>query len=111
MGARGPQPGFKAARDAAKAAAAAAVEAAALAAKLETEQAKPAQVSTWTDDKARWPNPLQSGRRLNEMFGEDLRSYARRIGVRPVDVEFLAEERLRQNCALKLREIVESLTE
>ena len=56
-------------------------------------------------------DPLQRSRDIRSMFGDDLKAYAKQIGVRPRDIEELTEERLRQNCMLVVASLIEHLTE
>lgn len=48
---------------------------------------------------------------IDSLSGDELRSYARRIGISPRDCEHLTEDRLRQNCKAFLQHHFELLTE
>lgn len=47
---------------------------------------------------------LRRGNNVKEMSGQSLKDYARILGILPRDIDFLTEERLRQNCLLRLAE-------
>lgn len=44
---------------------------------------------------------------IDDMTGDDLKAYARSIGITQRDVDFLTEERLRQNCKARVYESME----
>lgn len=56
-------------------------------------------------------DPLQRSRDIRSMVGEELRSYARQIGVNGRDVTTLTDDRLRQNCMLVVNSRLEELME
>lgn len=56
-------------------------------------------------------DPLQRSRQIRTMPLAELRQYATQIGVRKRDVDELSEDRLRQNCELTVRSLVEAMTE
>lgn len=53
-------------------------------------------------------DPLQRSREIRTMGHEELRAYARQIGVRRRDIDELTEDRLRQNCMLTVAALVEA---
>ncbi len=53
-------------------------------------------------------DPLQRSREIRTMGHEELRAYARQIGVRRRDIDELTEVRLRQNCMLTVAALVEA---
>lgn len=56
-------------------------------------------------------DPLQRSREIATMDHDELRAYAKQIGVRPRDIEELSIDRLRQNCMLTVASLVEAYTE
>ena len=86
MGARGPQPAFRPAQQAAAAQA--------------EESAQPV-----------CKDPLQRAREIRTMEHPELRLYAKQIGIRQRDIDDLTVDRLRQNCALTVASLVEAYTE
>jgi hypothetical protein len=50
-------------------------------------------------------------RDIDSLAGEDLKAYARSIGIRERDVGYLTEDRLRQNCKAHVAHHIEFLTE
>jgi hypothetical protein len=88
VGSRGPTPGFKQARLAAQ-----------------QPQAAPADPAP-----VRQPvrfDPLRKGVRMHEMTRDELADYARGLGIVERDVIGLTDERLRQNCAIRLHDLIE----
>lgn len=59
------------------------------------QAAAPAQPELAPDDRTPWQS-----RNVDALAGDELRAYARRIGVQRRDCEGLTEDRLRQNCKL-----------
>lgn len=47
---------------------------------------------------------MRRGNNVREMAGDPLKDYARTLGITARDIDFLTEERLRQNCLLRLAE-------
>lgn len=56
-------------------------------------------------------DPLQRSREIASMDHDELRAYAKQIGVRQRDIEELSIDRLRQNCMLTVASLVEAYTE
>jgi hypothetical protein len=54
-------------------------------------------------------DPLQPNRRVEDMGEKELRAYAVQIGLYPGDAQRLEVERLRQNCLIRLHEVIEEL--
>lgn len=54
-------------------------------------------------------DPLQRHRNMESMSEPELRSYALQVGVSRRDAECLPPDRLRQNCALTLYQLIEDL--
>lgn len=52
---------------------------------------------------------LQRGRNIDTMPEAELRRYARQLGITQRDAEGLTIERLRQNCAAQLYELIDAL--
>lgn len=48
-------------------------------------------------------------RSVNDMAGDELKAYARKIGVTERDVQGLSEMRLRQNCLVMVHEVLDSI--
>ncbi len=61
------------------------------------------------DDSSSW-KPLGSVD-VNSLSGEALKAYAKRACIRPADIEFLTEDRLRQNIKIAIANHFELLTE
>lgn len=56
-------------------------------------------------------DPLQRSRQIRTMPLAELRQYAKQVGVRQRDIDELSEDRLRQNCELTVRSLLEAMTE
>lgn len=56
-------------------------------------------------------DPLQRSRQIATMPHDELRDYARQIGVRQRDIDDLSLDRLRQNCMLTVARLVEAYME
>lgn len=54
-------------------------------------------------------DPLQRHRNMASMSEGELRAYALQVGVSRRDAESLSPDRLRQNCALTLYQLIEDL--
>lgn len=63
-----------------------------------------------TDDASQDRRPLESVD-VNSLEGEALRRYAKRAGIRQADIDFLSDDRLRQNIKLAIANHFELLTE
>lgn len=123
MGARGPKPGFKRAAQAAALALAQAASAqasqpvapaAVVAAPSKPPEPPPPpaeQPVLPTQERRVLRDPLQRAREIKTMQGDELRDYARLVGVQERDVTGLSEDRLRQNCMLLINAQIEALTE
>ena len=48
-------------------------------------------------------------RSVSDMAGDELKAYARKIGVTERDVQGLSEMRLRQNCMVMVHEVLDSI--
>lgn len=59
------------------------------------------------------PAPSGAGfavsRSVNDMTGDDLKAYARKVGIAERDVQGLSEMRLRQNCLAMVHEVLDSI--
>ena len=64
---------------------------------------------TYERTEAEKRNPLQSHRRIDDMLEEELRTYARQLGITQRDATGLAIDRLRQNCKARLFDLIEDL--
>ena len=71
----------------------------------------PVQSITQPAMVVRHHDPLQRSRDIATMPHDELRTYAKQIGVRARDIEDLTETRLRQNCMLTVTALVEAYTE
>jgi hypothetical protein len=89
----GPKPGFK--RDS--------IPAAAATVDTATEPAP-------LHDGAR-PNAFRTGVNIDALVGDELRRYARQIGLTERDASGLSEERLRMNCKARLHDMIETFLE
>lgn len=56
-------------------------------------------------------DPLQRSRDIGRMDHDELRAYAKQIGVPQRDIEHLTLDRLRQNCALTVASLIEAYME
>ena len=73
--------------------------------------ARPAQPIEQPAMVVRHHDPLQRSRDIATMPHDELRTYAKQIGIRARDIEDLTETRLRQNCMLTVTALVEAYTE
>ena len=55
-------------------------------------------------------DPLQRSREIRTMGQDELRAYAKQVGVRQRDIDELTQDRLRQNCMLTVAALVEAYT-
>lgn len=67
--------------------------------------AQPVPAQPAPDDRTPWQS-----RNVDALAGDELRAYARRIGVQRRDCEGLTEDRLRQNCKLFIANYFEMLS-
>lgn len=105
MGTRGPKPGFKRAQQLLVASTAlAAVSAAAVPADTQAAQ-EPAPAAQVVHK-----DPLQRSRDIKTMEPDELKAYAKQIGVRQRDIEELSIDRLRQNCMLTVASLIAAYT-
>lgn len=70
--------------------------------------AKPAKDAP-PEERKRPFDPLRSGVRIEDLSGQELKDYAKGLYVPAHVIEALTEDRLRGECLLKLREILDSL--
>ena len=63
----------------------------------------------FTTDDSRQPFSFAVTRSVKDMAGEDLKAYARKVGISERDVIGLSESRLRQNCLVMAHENLENI--
>ena len=54
-------------------------------------------------------DPLEPNRRVEDMGEAELRAYALQIGLYPGDAQNLEVERLRQNCLIRLYDLIDDI--
>ena len=73
------------------------------------QAASPEAVSELTAADSRQPFSFAITRSVKDMAGEDLKAYARKVGISERDVTGLSESRLRQNCMVMAHENLENI--
>jgi len=73
------------------------------------ETASTEAVFEYTPAESVQPFSFAVTRSIKDMVGEDLKAYARKVGVSERDVIGLSESRLRQNCMVMAHENLENI--